>query len=214
MKKSFTSGLIILLPIVLTVMIVNFFVNLLTQPFLQLTNHFLEELIAFPQPLILFHQSTLITLSSKILILLIIGGFIILIGLFGELFLINLFFRFSHFLLTNLPIVNKVYQICQEVVSSLFSSTSKQFSLVVLAPFPQSQSFCIGLVANEMINLEKSLNQSETLISVFIPGTPNPTVGYLLMYKREELIFLNMSVEEAMKFIVSCGIVMPIQKQS
>jgi uncharacterized membrane protein len=151
----------------------------------------------------------IITFSSKALILFILSGFITLIGLFGKLFLIDFFFRLGDYLLHQLPFVKTIYKACQDVVHSLFSPSSKKFSQVVFAPFPNSDSLSLGLVANEEIGVKNSQEESEQLISVFIPGTPNPSVGFMLMFKREQLLFVSMKVEEAMKFIVSCGIIMP-----
>lgn len=209
MKKYFSSGLVILLPIILTIMIVNLLINLLTLPFLQPTKNFLEQLNFFHQPLFLFYHSLLITFSSKVLILLILSGCILLIGLFGKLFLIDVIFRIGDSFLRKLPFVNKIYKACQEVVHSLFSASSKKFSQVVFAPFPNTENLSIGLVSNQSIQLKKWGHKPEELISVFIPGTPNPSVGYILMFKREQLLFVNMKVDDAMKFIVSCGIIMP-----
>jgi len=208
MKTYLSSGLIILLPIILTVMIVNFLINFLTHPFLESTTLFLEKLPFFHQSFFLFHLTSFIVFSSKLFILLMLCGFVLLMGLLGNLFLINLFFRFSDFIIHRLPFINKIYKACQEVVHNLFSS-SKQFSQVVFAPFPHTGSLSLGLVTNEAIILKNSEHGSEQFVSVFIPGTPNPSVGFMLLFKKEKLLFVNLKVEEAMKFIVSCGIVMP-----
>ncbi|MFI0435614.1 MAG: DUF502 domain-containing protein [Parachlamydiaceae bacterium] len=207
MGKYFSSGLVILLPIVVTCFIVNFAVNFLTRPFLELTKELLQDWILFPAPALLFHSETFVRWSSKLLILATLSGCVMLIGLVANLFLVKMIFRFGDRLLHNLPIINTIYQACQDVVFSLFSSTSKKFSLVVLVPFPNPQSFSLGLVTNQRVVLDKSNEESEHLISVFIPGTPNPSVGYMLMFKQEQLLFVNMTVEQAMKFIISCGIV-------
>src|SRR5262245_41665105 len=93
MKKHFSSGLVILLPLILTIIIVNFLINFLTEPFLELAKSFLEQLQIFHQSHFLFHHSTIVIFSSKALILFILSGFVILIGLIGKLFLIDIFFR-------------------------------------------------------------------------------------------------------------------------
>lgn len=206
MKKYFTSGLAILLPIVLTLMIVSFLINFLTQPFLESTQALLKQSSFLRHSFI--HHATFLALLSKMLILLILSGIILLIGVFGKLFLIDAFFRFGDYLLHQLPFVNKIYKACQDVVHSLFTS-SKKFSQVVFVPFPSPDSLCIGLVTHDSLKLRNCQQESEHLISVFIPGTPNPSVGFMLMFKRGQLLFANMKVDEAMKFIVSCGVVMP-----
>lgn len=209
MKKYFTSGLAILLPAILTIMIVSFLINFLTQPFLESTITLLEQLDFFNHSFFLFHPKTIVILTSKAFILLFLSGFILLIGLFGKLFLIDAFFRLGDYLLHKLPVINKIYKSCQDVVHSLFSSSSKKFSQVVLVPFPNSSNLGIGLITGDAIKLANCQQETGHLISVFVPGTPNPSVGFMLMFKREQLHFVNMKVDEAMKFIVSCGVVMP-----
>ena len=80
MRKYFTSGLAILLPMILTLMIISFLINFLTQPFLESTTAFVEKLSFFQQPFIIFHETTLITLTSKAIILVFLCGFILLNG--------------------------------------------------------------------------------------------------------------------------------------
>lgn len=206
MRKYFTSGLAILAPILLTVMIVNFLINFFTSPFLASTEFLLEQVPFFQSPFV-FHQATLITLSSKILILLFLSSFIILIGFFGRNFLIDVLC--GNYLLQKLPFINKIYKTCQDVVHSLFSSSSEKFSQVVFVPFPNRNNLSIGLVTSNSIRLKNCQQEPENLFSVFIPGTPNPTVGFMLMFKEEDLLRVNIKVDEALKFIVSCGVVMP-----
>lgn len=203
------SGMAILMPLVLTMMIMSFLINFLTQPFLKSTQRWLEQSFFFQDFSFLFHQVLLSSLFSKALILLALTSLILLVGLLGKLFLVNLLFRLGDNLLYRLPFINKIYTACQDVVQSLFSSSSKKFSQVVLVPFPHPESLSLGLVTNESIRLDNCQQETDPLISVFIPGTPNPSVGFILMLKREQLLFVNMKVEEAMKFIISCGVFMP-----
>lgn len=207
MKKVFTAGLAILLPIVLTMMIVGFLVNILTSPFLEPTRALINHFDFIRHSFFLFDEKSLITIISKILILLSLICLISIVGLFGKLFLIDYFFRMGNHLVQRLPFVNKIYQACQDVVHSLFSS-SKSFSQVVLVPFPNANNLSVGFVTGDSIKIEQS-QCARDFVSVFVPGTPNPSVGFLIMFKKEQLTFVNMKVDEAMKFIISCGVVMP-----
>ena len=206
-------------------MIIDFLINFLTRPFLEFTKDHLKQLFYFYHPFFLFRSPLLITFLSKIFILLVLGGVVFLVGFLTKLFFFDLFLRIGNFFLHKLPFINKIYKTSQDVIQSLFSS-SKKFSQVVFVPFPTMNSLTLGFVSNENIKLksppsEKSLEESKKefreelegesdhLISVFIPGTPNPSVGFMLMFKKEQLHFLSIKVDEAMKFIVSCGIVMP-----
>ena len=209
MKKHLASGLIILLPAVLTILIVSFLVNIFTQPFIKSTQIFLSHFSFFQRPFLFLSQKTLLVISSKILILVFLFFFVVLIGLIGKLFLVEALLKMGNYILHKLPIVNKVYKACQEVVESLLSSSSKKFSEVVLVPFPRPGNLSIGLVTGDKKMIDKEGNKNESFVSVFVPGTPNPSVGFMLMFERSQLIHVDMTVEEAMKFVVSCGIVMP-----
>lgn len=208
MKKYFTTGLAILLPIILTIMIVGFLINFLTKPFLEPTKALLAQFDFFQHPFLWWNEIAFVAVASKIAILFILIGFIFLIGVLGKLFLIDAFFRFGNYLLHRLPFVNKIYKACQDIVHTVFSSSSSTFSQVVLVPFPNQHSLSVGLVTSDAIHSEK-IPGMQHLVSVFVPGTPNPSVGFMLMLKREQLMLVNMKVDEAMKCIVSCGVVMP-----
>jgi uncharacterized membrane protein len=202
MRKYFTSGLAILLPLLFTLMIVNFLINFITDPFLESATTFIEKFD-------FFHQATLINFSSKLLILFLLTSLVFLIGLLGRYFFMEALFHLSDYLFQKLPIINRIYQTFHDIVYSLFSSSSKKFSQVVFVPFPSLDNLCMGLVTSDCIQLRNSLHEYENWVSVFIPATPNPSVGFLLMFRKEQLLFVDMKVDEAMKFVVSCGVVMP-----
>ena len=101
------------------------------------------------------------------------------------------------------PLLNKIYSTVKQVNSS-FSSNKTSFKQVVLVTFPHSNSRSVGFVTGE----QKGLGP-DTLISVFIPTTPNPTSGFLVMVPESEIIKLEMSVADGIKFIISLGALMP-----
>ena len=74
-----------------------------------------------------------------------------------------------------------------------------------MVPFPSKDTFAIGFVTQDQI--PSPINPTETLIAVFVPTTPNPTSGFLMMYKEEKLTYLDMKVEDALKYVVSCGVI-------
>lgn len=208
MKKYFTTGLAILLPILLTIIIVVFLVNILTRPFAGSIEAFLENSGWFDDNNSLWTSYDVIFFLSKILILCAIAGFILLIGFIGKHFLVDHTLQIANKFFHKVPYVNKIYKACQDVVHGLFSSKSTSFSQVVFVPFPNKHSLSVGLVTRSAIILSKQSDEHE-LIPVFVPGTPNPSVGFMLMFKRHEIIFADMKVDQAMKFVVSCGVVLP-----
>lgn len=208
MKKSFTTGLVILLPIFLTFLIVNFLINFLTAPFLRLTETVLAPLHFLHQPFFFLDASTVVLIASKTLILLLLFGFVVLVGWLGHVFLMNYLFRMGSYLIYNLPVVNKIYKACQDVVDSLFSS-SHSFSQVVLVPFPHADRLSIGLMIQNNEQVEIKNRAGYCLTPIFVPSLPNPSTGFILLFKKERVIAIDMKVEDAMKCIVSCGVVLP-----
>ena len=90
----------------------------------------------------------------------------------------------------------------------MFGSSSNSFKQVVMVPFPGEKTYSIGLVTRENLpGLPKAQNPKETLVAVFVPTTPNPTSGFLMMYKQSDLVYLDMKVEDAFKYVISCGVI-------
>lgn len=108
-------------------------------------------------------------------------------------------------IIVNIPILNKIYIAIQQLVDAATLSKKNLFDRAVLIEFPRRGSFGIGFVTCEN-NKEFSAKTGQKMVSVFIPTTPNPTSGFLIYFPEEELIDLNLSVEAAIKLIVSGGI--------
>jgi uncharacterized membrane protein len=196
MKKSFFTGLGILLPIVLTIVVVGFLLNVLTGPFVGFVQEGLG-LLNWPEQVVLF--------ISKILVLFILVGITFLMGLLARWVITHYVIKYGDRLFHQIPIVNKIYRAIQEVVSTLFNSESPKFSKVVLVRFPHTKGWALGFLVNDKISPGSDESFSD-LVSVFVPAAPNPTMGFNLLYHSNELIPLDMKVEDALKCIVSCGV--------
>lgn len=206
MKKYFSTGIVILLPVLLTLIIVAFLVNFLTNPFLDSVTNSLDQFKIFQLDFFLNDNGLMIAFVSRAVILLNLFFIILVMGWIGKFFLVNYFIQLGHRFLKIIPYINKIYRPCQEVINSLLSTESKSFSAVVLVSFPNSKARSIGFVTKDSISMPPSASDR---IAIFIPCTPNPSIGYMMMQKREEVIFINMKTDEAMKFILSCGVVTP-----
>jgi uncharacterized membrane protein len=206
MKKNFFTGLAILFPIVLTYVIVAFFVNLLTMPFVG----YLENVLAYFFPSggsamsVEFYKYALIL--SKLLILISLAGTFILVGILGRLFIVNYIFRHVDLLAHRIPGINRIYKGIQETVQTVFMANGTKFSSVVLVPFPHAKSYCMAFITNESVPDASGTDLGE-IVSAFVPGTPNPTMGFMLLFKRKDVIYVDMAVEDALKFIISCGVI-------
>jgi len=111
-------------------------------------------------------------------------------------------------LVTRVPILGTIYAATRQLLEAVFSSRAQNFQRVVLVEFPRAGCFCLGfLTAGAWKGVEEAVG--ETMVSVFVPTTPNPTSGFFVMYPSADLRVLNMTVEEAFKAIMSSGIVIP-----
>lgn len=204
MKKLFFTGLVTLLPFTLTLLIVLFVVNIFTTPFQSSVEAILDYYDLLDAPFLFFSGADVLYFSSKLFVILALFAFTVLIGFIAHMVIANSLFRFGDYIIQSIPFVNKVYKSVQEVVQTIFRSKRSSFSQVVLVPFPHSRSYSMGL-----ISLKQTPESHSDTVLVFIPGTPNPTAGFMLAYKYDEVVFLDMKVEEGLKFIVSCGILFP-----
>ena len=207
MKKTFVTGLVILLPLAVTVIIILFIVNFLTNPFIGLVESVFGKFSLFDFNFGVVKGSKVLHIVAQISVLVLLFLFTLLLGFLGRWFLVHSLIKLGDSILHRIPVVNKVYKTSQEVIKTLFSDKSESFKQVVLAPFPSEASYSLGLITRDSPRLSEELNHD--LVSVFLPTTPNPTSGYLLMFKRSELVYIDMSVEDAVKFIISCGVIHP-----
>lgn len=113
-------------------------------------------------------------------------------------------------LLGRIPVVKSIYSSVKKVSESLLSDSSRSFKTPVLVPFPQPGIWTIAFVSGQIPEkLKNGLPQDGEYLSVYVPTTPNPTGGYYIMVKKSDVRELDMSVDEALKYVISLGMVMP-----
>jgi uncharacterized membrane protein len=208
MKKYFVTGLVILLPLVVTIAVVIFLVNFLTKPFIGAVSAILTKLHLINTGFLFLSPEQLLNYGSKIVILIFLFLFTVALGMITRWFLINALFRLGDRILHRIPLVNTVYKTTQDIIKTLFVSDKNTFKQVVMVPFPRADVFVLGLIARDSPQV-CSQAAGNDLVSVFVPTTPNPTTGFLLMFNRADLILVDMKPEEAIKYIVSCGVILP-----
>ncbi len=207
MKKYFITGLIILLPAALTVIFVLFIFNTLTNPFLGITHKFFERYQLLHSNFLFFTPLQVQTFISKLLILISLVTFTVLLGVVARWFLIHYLIKMWEYLIHRIPLVSSIYKASQDVIRTAFSSDSSAFKQVVMIKFPNQDTQTIGLLTRDGLpNFSPALG--EELVVVFVPTTPNPTSGFLTILKKSEVIPLDMPVEDAFKYVISCGVVM------
>ena len=186
LRNNFIAGIVVFIPIGITLYLTVFFVKISENIIPKEINP--NNYLPFNIP------------GVEIIIALI---FITLIGWLSLSFLGKKFFEFFNNILKKIPILRTIYSAIGQMTESFTKSDNKQKS-VVLLEYPRKGIWAVGFATkkNEGIIEEKI---KEELINVFVPTTPNPTSGFLLMVPKKELIFLDVSFEQASKFIVSAG---------
>ena len=206
LKKYFFTGLVLLLPAVITIFAVVFFINLLTRPFQDIIFEVFKYYDLLNTPFFFISEDHLIYLISKLLALFIIGLTTLCIGFLTKVFITNTFINLTDSLIHKIPLINRVYKAAQDVVKTLLKEERQSFSQVVFVPFPHDGALSIGMITRDDFNM--SNNEDDTsLLSVFVPATPNPTMGFMLSYRKDQLIFVDMTVEDALRAVVSCGVI-------
>ena len=129
--------------------------------------------------------------------------FITLVGSLSLSFIGKKILQFVNDLFKRIPILRTIYSAIGQMTESLAPKKGDRKS-VVLIEYPRKGSWAVGFATKDNEG-EISKKTNKNLVNVFVPTTPNPTSGFLLMFPKEEVLYLNMSFEEASKFIVSAG---------
>ena len=186
LRNAFIAGIVVLVPIGFTLYLTLFLIKISSKLIPTEIN---------PNNYLPFSIPGLEILLSVIFIT-IVGG--ISLSFFGKkvLSLINDLFK-------RIPILRTIYSAIGQMTES-FTSKSDNKKSVVLIEYPKKGSWAVGFATKENKG-EISKKTNKELINIFVPTTPNPTSGFLLMFPKDEVIYLDMTFEEASKFIVSAG---------
>ncbi len=193
-KRYFFTGLLISAPIgatiYITIFIVEFIAGLVPQRFNP--NGLLPEIIGYEIP----GLELIIAFISFILIGLIFST------LFGKAIL-----GYFDNLITRIPFAGNVYKAIKQITET-FSNADAAYQKVVLIEYPRKDIYAIGFMTGETKGEIKDRKKID-MVNVFVPTTPNPTSGFLLFIPKEDAVELDMSVEDAIKLVVSAGMVVP-----
>lgn len=194
MKKYFITGLLIWIPLIITAWVLNFTVSTMDQSLLLLPESWRPaSWMGMNVP----GFGVLLTL------LVILGTGVLAANILGQR-LVN----FGESLLARIPVVKSIYTSVKQVSDTLLSSQGQAFRQAVLVRFPQADTWTVGFLTGAPGEEIVRHIQGEH-ISVYVPTTPNPTSGYMLIVPRAQAIDLDMSVEQALKYVISMGVAGP-----
>ena len=135
---------------------------------------------------------------------------LILIGMFTTGFIGKFFVRLGDFIVSKMPLISSIYSLLKQLFETVLSPKSQSFKEAVLIEYPRKGIWIIGFLAGQSSSeLQQKTPTDDKMLSIFVPTTPNPTSGFLVLVPKTEVIKLDMSVEDALKYVVSCGIVSP-----
>lgn len=143
--------------------------------------------------------------------ILIAVGFFIVVGWFARNFIGVLMLRSFDYILERLPLVKTIYNALKQVFEMLMGKQAQAFREVVMVEFPREGNWSIGFLAGKTDGELKDV-LGEGYYNVFVPTTPNPTSGYLIIVPEQDIRRVDMTVDEGLKAIVSCGLIMPSPK--
>lgn len=203
-RKLFLTGLVIVLPITITYLIIMWFVHLITSPFHHFVQNILLEsgFIANGFLHVTVEQAT--SAISTCLIICSVVLLVLLLGIISYYFLLKFFVAISDTILGNIPFIGRIYNAAKDFTQTVFSSTRESFTQVVLVPYPSKDHKAIGLVSGNYKNESLPISNRE-IVSVLVPGAPNPTIGFVLLFPKEDVIYIDISVTDALRLIMSCG---------
>ncbi len=202
-RNSLLAGIFVALPITVTVLLLMWLVKTLGAPvtdliFIPIFNNLNSDFLDTA-----FGKGVMNTISALIVVV-----FITLIGYLSTFFLGRLAINLSEAIIGKIPFANTIYKTVKQIVDTFSKQKKAVFQAAVLIEFPRQGVYSVGFLTGEGRG-ELSEKAGEELLNVFVPTTPNPTSGFLMLLKKEQVVTLDMSVSDAMKFIVSFGAVVP-----
>ena len=202
MKKYLVAGLLVWLPLAITIWVL--------QAALGVVDGVFGWLLSASQAVLPEAARGTLELLRRVpglgALVLLLG--LILTGAFAANILGQWWLKQGHRLLTKIPIVKSIYNSVKQVSDTLFSSSGNAFREAVLVEYPRAGAWTIAFVTGKPSG-EAAAQLGGDHVSIYVPTTPNPTSGFFLMVPRTDVIALRMSVDEALKYVISMGVVSP-----
>ena len=199
LRNIFLAGLLIALPISITIFILSFLFRSLDT----LSPVFTHWLILLGAPLPQGYQIPFLGVIMTFVIVFLVGA--VTTNIFGKKIL-----HLWEEIIEKIPFVRRIYKGTKQVVSSFATMDTTSFTKVILIEFPRKGAHAIGFITGKTRGEIKHFTSNKHL-KIFVPTTPNPTSGFIIFAEPNEFIELDMTIEEGIKFVISGGIVSPEQ---
>lgn len=196
MKKYFITGLLIWIPLVITIWVLKLVVDVLDQSLLLLPVSWQTE------NWLGVHIPGLGAILTIVIVF--------LTGLFATNFFGAQLVELWHEILHRIPVVNSIYSSVKQISDTLFSSSGQAFRKALLVQWPQEGMWTIAFLTGTPGG-GVATHLPPDCVAVYVPTTPNPTGGYFVIIARKNVVELDMSVDQALKYIISMGVVPPLK---
>ena len=204
-RRSFLTGLAVSLPALLTLAAVKWIfgtISSFTDTLLFFLPYFLDPKLVYENG-----QSAPMFWYWSLLALVLAAALITTIGVTAQYYIGKRMLEWLDLAMMNVPVVNKFYGAIKQV-NEAFSGNKNSFKTVVLVEFPREGMYSVGFITSEQ-HAEVQQKTKEQVVAVFIPTTPNPTSGFLVLVPEDKVTKLDMSVSDGIKYIVSLGSIAP-----
>lgn len=194
MKRYFITGLLIWAPLGITIWVLSLILGMMDQSIMLLPRDWQ------PRALLGFHLPGMGALLTLLVVF--------VTGLLTANFIGQRLVRWWEALLHRIPVVRSVYQSVKQISDTVFSPSGQAFRQAVLVQYPRPGSWTIGFLTGTPGG-EIAAHLGKDMVSLYVPTTPNPTSGFFLMVPKADVVELDMSVEDALKYLISMGVVAP-----
>lgn len=196
LRKYFVTGSLIVMPILITIFLFLWFFRLIDGIFGRYINGFLISHYGYAIP------------GLGIIFTIVL---IFFVGFLARHFIDRSVFLFFERWFLKFPLVKQVYPSAKQIINFLFTEEKISFRKTVLVEFPSKGIYTLGFVTNDGF---KGFNEKtgKELVNVLVPTTPSPVTGFLILVPKENIIVVDISIEDAIKFIISGGVVNPVAK--
>jgi len=189
----------VILPMGVTIIVINFLLQKLGQPASSFFFWFLDPA---------WREAPALKLALELLSIVVVFSLITLLGYGSRFVLGRILLGWVENLLDNVPFINTVYRTVKQIVDTFSQQKKAVFQQVVLIEYPRKRSYVIGFLTSTAKGEPQQVT-GETIVNIFVPTTPNPTSGFLLMLPESDVTKLDMSIADGMKLIISGGAVVP-----
>ncbi|WP_375690787.1 DUF502 domain-containing protein [Pseudooceanicola sp. LIPI14-2-Ac024] len=200
LRSSFLTGIVVILPISLTIWLIWSLAGWVDSVVLPLVPH-------------TFRPEQYIGINLRGVGVIFFFFFTIFVGWIAKGLIGRSLLRAGEGVVDQLPVVRSIYNGVKQIAETVFAQTERSFEKACLVQYPRRDIWAIGFISTEARGeINDRAQTGSQLLSVFVPTTPNPTSGFLLYFPEEDVIELDMSIEDAAKLVISAGLVYPNPK--